>query len=408
VTRAIHFRAIRGEAAPQYARRMGLRTRIWPGLRARSIWFEATLALVSSATVAAGAATPDPGVLPDPVLFAGAVLLAVLLFLFRRSAPLVPFVLSAALAAVSPPVSVGMMLTAYALGRYTGRWPVRIAAAVVGAVCVVQPWALSNLNEWIGAVSGAAIVIGLPGALGVWQRTRAQLLDALRERAERAEAERELMARDAVLTERTRIAREMHDAVGHRVSLMVLQAGAIEMAAGDRDRVEQLAGNVQSAGRQALDELRQMVGVLRAGEVDDEAPLGPQPGLSDLPRLVEQSRDAGMTVELTGSLETSVDPVVGRAAYRIVQEALTNAGKHAPGAPVTVTVERPADSFSVRVVSGPPSGSVGQASSGGFGLVGLGERVRTLGGRLTAEPRLDGGFVVEALLPAERAKTTSE
>ncbi len=118
---------------------------------------------------------------------------------------------------------------------------------------------------------------------------RAELLAALRERAERAEAERELLARDAVLTERTRIAREMHDAVGHRVSLMVLQAGAIEMAAGDRARVEQLAGQVQTAGRQALDELRQAVGVLRAGEDDsgdDAAPLAPQPGLDDLEGLV--------------------------------------------------------------------------------------------------------------------------
>ena len=109
------------------------------------------------------------------------------------------------------------------------------------------------------------------------------------------------MARDAVLTERTRIAREMHDAVGHRVSLMVLQAGAIEMAAHDPGRVEQLAGQVQTAGRQALDELRQMVGVLRGGDVDDDAPLGPQPGLDDLPRLVEHAREAGMTVDLAAA-----------------------------------------------------------------------------------------------------------
>jgi signal transduction histidine kinase len=190
----------------------------------------------------------------------------------------------------------------------------------------------------------------------------------------------------------------MHDAVGHRVSLMVLQAGAIEMAAGDRHRVEELADQVQTAGRQALDELRQMVGVLRAGEED--APLGPQPGLDDLPRLIQQSREAGMTVELHGPGSCEVDAAVGRAAYRIVQEALTNAGKHAPGAKVRVSVDRPDDRLVVRVVNGPPRQSPGQPASGGFGLVGLGERVRTLGGRLTAEPRLDGGFAVEAVLPA--------
>jgi signal transduction histidine kinase len=171
------------------------------------------------------------------------------------------------------------------------------------------------------------------------------------------------------------------------------------MAAADRDRVEELAGQVQAAGRQALDELRQMVGVLRAGEVDDEAPLGPQPGLADLPRLVEQSREAGMAVELTGRPDAPVEDAVGRAAYRIVQEALTNAGKHAPGAPVTVVVDRPAEALEIRVVNGPSAGPVGAPPSGGFGLVGLGERVRTLGGRLTAEPRLDGGFAVEAVLP---------
>jgi signal transduction histidine kinase len=259
---------------------------------------------------------------------------------------------------------------------------------------------LTGLEEWVGGVGSVALLLVLPGALGIWQRTRADLLAALRERAERAEAERELMAREAVLSERTRIAREMHDAVGHRVSLMVLQAGAIEMAAADRDRVERLAGNVQAAGRQALDELRQMVGVLRGGEVDEEAPLGPQPGLEDLPRLVAHARAAGLDVELGTLPEAPDEPAIGRAAYRIVQEALTNAGKHAPGAHVRVSVDRAEGELAVRVVNGPADGVPAAASSGGYGLVGLAERVRTLGGRLQAGPRLDGGFAVEAVLPA--------
>ena len=378
---------------------MGIRERVWPGLRGRSIAFEGLIAVLGTVGVGLTTGSPDDRLTSVPVVLVGTVILGVTLFLFRRSAPLVPFLAGAVLAVASPAVTIAVPLTAYAVGRYEGRWPVRIGAAVVGFLAVAQPWTLDELDQWFAAVGAAALVVGLSGALGAWARTRAQLVDALRERAERAEAERELLARDAVLTERTRIAREMHDAVGHRVSLMVLQAGAIEMAAADADRVVQLAAQVQTAGRQALDELRQMVGVLRAG--DEDAPLAPQPGLDDLPRLIEQSREAGMTVDLRGlpAGGAPVDPAVGRAAYRIVQEALTNGGKHAPGADVCVEVERPADQLVVRIVNGPAHGAPVAAAGGGYGLVGLGERVRTLGGRLRTEPRLDGGFLVEAVLP---------
>jgi len=380
---------------------MGIRERVWPGLRPRSIAFEAVIALIGTVAVGITTGSPDDRLTSVPVVLVGTVVLGITLFLFRRSAPLVPFLVGAVLAVASPAVTIAVPLTAYAIGRYEGRWPVRIGAAVVGFVAVAQPWTLDELDQWIGAIGGAALVVGLAGALGAWARTRVELLAALTERAEKAESERELMARDAVLTERTRIAREMHDAVGHRVSLMVLQAGAIEMAAADPGRVQELAGQVQTAGRQALDELRQMVGVLRGGEVDDAAPLGPQPGLDDLPRLIEQSREAGMTVDARGLPADAgpIDPAVGRAAYRIVQEALTNGGKHAPGAAVCVEIERPAHQLVVRIVNGPAHGTPVTSAGGGYGLVGLGERVRTLGGRLRTEPRLDGGFLVEAVLP---------
>jgi signal transduction histidine kinase len=379
---------------------MGLRARMWPGLRTSSIWFEVAVALLGTVAIGVATVTPEGG--SPALLLSGTALLFLTSVLLRRRAPLVPFLLASVLAAIAPALTVGVPIAAYAVGRYVPRWPVRTAAAILGSVAILHPWAPpTSLNELVSLIAGAAILVVLSGGMGVYVRTRAELLAALRDRAERAEAEQTLMAREAVVTERTRIAREMHDAVGHRVSLMVLQAGAIEMAAADRYRVEQLARQVQDAGRAALEELRQMVGVLRAGEGDEQAPLGPQEGLPDLPRLVARAREAGMDVEFAGPPAESapVDAGVGRAAYRVVQESLTNSSKHAPGAPVRVAVERFPDALVVRVVNGAPSRAPGAPAGGGYGLVGLGERVRTLGGRLTAEPRLDGGFLVEAVLP---------
>jgi signal transduction histidine kinase len=365
----------------------------------RSKWVEAGLAAVGGIGVVVGASDSSIGApIPEGSLLIGLPLLAVAMWLYRRTLPILPFTVSALLVGLSPAVTVGMIVMSYAVGRYEPRWPVRITAAVLGMLALAVPVEAPTWELVIGGVVGGAFAVLLPGVVGIWVRTRAELLSALRDRAERAESERELLARDAVLTERTRIAREMHDAVGHRVSLMVLQAGAIEMAAGDAARVSTLAEQVQAAGRQALDELRQAVGVLRSGDQDD-APLAPQPGLDDLERLVKECRTAGMAVELHQAGPVAVDPVTSRAAYRIVQEALTNAGKHAPGAQVSVHVDRVGGELVVRVRNGahPPADD---APGGGFGLIGLRERVRTLGGRFRAEPRLDGGFEVEAGLPS--------
>jgi signal transduction histidine kinase len=364
----------------------------------RSLALEAVIAVVSGLSVRAVSLTSDRFTVPLGLVFTGSVLVAVAVFFLRRTAPIVPFLGAAVLAVLSLGISGALPVTAYAVGRYTSRWPVRVVAAVVGTLVLTRFWTAPELDDFLGGLASTAVAVLLPGAIGAYVRSRAELMTALTERAERAEAERELLAREAIAAERTRIAREMHDAVGHRVSLMVLQAGAIEMAATDRDRVEQLACQVQAAGRKALDELRQAVGVLRAGE-DDDAPLSPQPGLDDLQRLVKECRAAGMNVELDCP-PVDVDPVVSRAAYRIVQEALTNAGKHAPGATVTVAIERSDDELTIRVVNGPPTEPVLTGAGGGYGLVGLQERVRTLDGRLRAEPRLDGGFLVEAVLPA--------
>jgi signal transduction histidine kinase len=299
--------------------------------------------------------------------------------------------------------SAALPFGAYALVRYGPPGRLRWVALGLAAAVALQPW---QFRSGTGALNNVLIVIVLlvlPAVLGLWVRTRAQLLTALRERAERAEAEQQLRAREAVLAERARITREMHDVVGHRVSLMVLQAGAIDMAADDADRVRRLAGQLQDAGRRSLEELRQLLGLLQEDAGDDageDAPLAPQPGLGDVEELVGDSRRAGLEVTLTRcGAPRELDPTVGRTANRVVQEALTNAGKHAPGGPVTVTLDLRAAELAVTVTNRAATRPPAALPSGGLGLIGLRERVRTVGGTLRAEPRLDGGFRVEAVLP---------
>jgi signal transduction histidine kinase len=296
-------------------------------------------------------------------------------------------------------VAAGMPFAAYAITRYGPRARSRLVFLAVGLAVNLAPWQFTSLTETLNNVVIVGFLVVLPAVLGAWVRTRAELLAALRERAERAEREQQALAREAVLEERVRIAREMHDVVGHRVSLMVLQAGAIDMAAADVERVRQLAGQLQDAGRRSLQELRQLIGlVLQAA--DEDAPLAPQPALTDLDELVAGARRAGLevTLEQRGA-DREVEPTVGRTAYRVVQEALTNAGKHAPGGPVAVTLDVRAAELTVRVLNGRPTRPVTPMPSGGLGLIGLRERVRTVGGTFRAEPRLDGGFGVEAVLP---------
>jgi signal transduction histidine kinase len=193
----------------------------------------------------------------------------------------------------------------------------------------------------------------------------------------------------------------MHDVVGHRVSLMVLHAGAVEMAAADPGKVHVLAEQMQIAGRQALQELRQLVGLLREKDDDEPAPLTPQPTLNDLPEMVEDSRLAGMDVTLQLAGQTRVlTEMVERTAYRIVQESLTNAGRHATGGSVCVTLDYRPTTLTITVLNHKATVPANTVPGTGHGLIGLRERVHALGGTLRADPRLDGGFTIEAVLPA--------
>ncbi|WP_110048645.1 sensor histidine kinase [Nocardiopsis sp. L17-MgMaSL7] len=237
-------------------------------------------------------------------------------------------------------------------------------------------------------------------ALGLYVGTRRQLVDGLTERAERLDRERHLLAERAVSAERNRIAREMHDVVAHRVSLIVLHAGGLEVSTSD-PRALETAGLIRGTGRQALGELRDILGVLRQ-QPSGPAPGQPQPTLERVRELLDEWREAGMTVELRDGLPGAGDlPLtVQRAAFQVVKEGVTNAAKHAAGADVTVSVRVDGETLTVEVANAEPPSDLVPPPESGYGLSGLRERVDALGGRLTSEETPDGGWRLTAELPA--------
>ncbi len=228
----------------------------------------------------------------------------------------------------------------------------------------------------------------------------------------RASAQRRLAQeeeRSALLTERARIARELHDVVAHHMSMIAVRAETAPYRLAGAQLPEPVRtefAEIAVAARRSLTETRRLLGVLRS-EADDTAPTAPQPGLDDLPALAESARDAGavVTLETEGDL-TGLPAGVDVSAYRIVQEALSNVARHAAGAPVRVVVCRDGDRLEIRVVNGP--GRPGPAGGGaGHGLRGMRERVSMLEGQLIATPTGDGGFEVHALLPTTPGPATS-
>ncbi len=251
---------------------------------------------------------------------------------------------------------------------------------------------LSVVTAALGSVAFLAMAVAVDS---VGSRQRAQV--ALADQAEAAEVER---ARRAVLEERARIARELHDVVAHHMSLMAIRAESAPHRMGALpDPVRAEFGALSEAAREALADMRRLLGVLHS---DQPAARAPQPGLPDLPGLVETARQAGMTVELSTSPASGrVPPSAGVCAYRIIQEALSNAGRHAAGAPVTVSVHQDADTVTLQVTNGPgvQTGSHANGHRPGHGLAGMRERAGLLGGSLSAGPAADGGFEVSAVLP---------
>jgi len=340
------------------------------------------------------------GDVPIPALLVFAVASAALYW--RRRAPLA--VLAVVLVAWASTIGSGYadlggvaIIALYSAGRYAtdDRWAY---LGVGAAIFVVTLDNLADPAPWGEAVFGAVVMFV---AWYVGRRLRMR-----QERAAQLLREQAAESRRIVIEERARIARELHDVVAHRVSLMTVQAGAAKaVAAQDPEGALRAMGAVEEAGRQALEELRHLLGVLRP-ETDPDG-LGPQPGLADLPRLVEQIRRAGLDVSLaTDRVAAELPARVDLFAYRIVQEALTNVLKHAgPGTRSKVRLGSDSSGIVIEVLDDGRGATVlpgldpDDAGARGHGIVGMRERARLLGGTLDARPRPGGGFSVVAHLP---------
>jgi signal transduction histidine kinase len=307
----------------------------------------------------------------------------------------------AVIAAVSPAATpAATMATLYVAQRRS--FPVAAAVGTAGVVTHV----IRGLWRPVGSLPfgwWCVLVVVAEGALVGWgqlSQARRALLDSLRERARRAEAEQARRVAEARAAERARIAREMHDVLAHRLSLLATYAGALEYRPdAPPEQLAAAAGVVRAGVHQALDELREVIGVLRADELAGAS--RPQPGLADLDSLVQESRDAGTPVDVVARIARPEDlpGTVGRTVYRVVQEGLTNARKHAPGQPVRMLLDgRPGHQLVMELAN--PLGLASLAVNGsGTGLIGLTERVRLAGGELDYAVSADSEFRLRARLP---------
>ena len=270
-----------------------------------------------------------------------------------------------------------------------------VAVAVLGLPLALV-FGSDGVGDWAAMVA-ILVFAGLsPWLLGRYIRMRGELARTGWRRAEEMESRQRLVADQARLRERARIASDMHDSLGHELSLIAVRAAALEVAGGLEDTQRDAAAQLRTSAAAATERLREIIGVLR----EDAAPVEPVQG--DLGELVSRARASGLLIDSTVD-SAMAPPMVARAAYRVVQEALTNVAKHAPGAAVTIRVTSTGSRTDVSVVNAPPpAGPLPGAASGHLGLIGLRERVRLVGGTLRAGPH-EGGFAVTATLPHDAA-----
>jgi signal transduction histidine kinase len=362
----------------------------------------AALLALSSAMTSARQGLHGPMLVVDAI--AGA--LACLALWWRRRRPLEVGLAVVGLLVVSPAAGVAAGITLYTVAAYR-RWQLAclVAATQVALLPLdraVQPQGTPPAVYYLLGVLGPAAIV----AWGMFRRTR---LQAQRERAGRAEAVEQLRVEQIRYAERTRIAREMHDVLAHRISLLSLHAGVLEFRPdAPPEEVARAAGVIRASAHQALEDLRTVIGVLRDGpDGQGPQPQPPQPTLAALPELLEESRAAGMRIRAEVSLPdlAAVPDAIGRHALRIVQEALTNARKHATAAPVELRLDgAPGHGLTIEVRNPVPAlATTEQKIPGtGAGLLGLAERATLSGGRLEHGFDDRGDFRLQAWLPWPR------
>jgi len=349
-----------------------------------------------------------PGAGPKLVFIIASLLWTLPLLLRRRfpfAAPVFTFAVQAAASAADPALGVettglvALLLSFWVVGAENERGQA-IAGALIGfasiAVVAELDVRVSLENAVWGVILGSVACL-IASAL----RRRGKRAAELEARASRLALERDERARAAVVAERTRIARDLHDLIAHSVSIMTVQAGAARLLLpGDPARAREPLLSVEETGREALAEMRRLFGIVRGD--DGDAALAPQPGLARLDALVEQARKAGLPVEMAVEGERRMlSPGVDLTAYRIVQEALTNALKHAGPAYAQVTIRYGRQALDLEITNdGRPTG---KDEGTGHGLIGMRERVALYGGELEAGPREPSGYAVRARLPVEAA-----
>ena len=347
-----------------------------------------------------------PGAGPKVVFIIASLLWTLPLLLRRRfpfAAPVFTFAVQAAASAADPALGVettalvALLLSFWVVGAENERGQA-IAGAAIGFASIAV---VAELDVRVGLENSVwGVILGSVVCLIAYAlQQRAKRAAELEERASRLERELEERAHAEVLAERTRIARDLHDLVAHSVSLMTVQAGAARLLLpADPARARESLRSVEETGREALADLRRLFGIVRSEEGDSA--LTPQPGLARLDALVEQSRTAGLPVEVAiEGKRRMLPPGVDLTAYRIVQEALTNALKHAGPARAQVTIRYGREVLDLEITDDGRCTRNGEGT--GHGLVGMRERVALYGGEFEAGPRRRDGYAVHARLPIE-------